>query len=348
VNRPIQRAAAVALRVIVFAAALLFLARGVAWRDVAATLRGASASALVGVIGLNAVMMAVKAARLRLLLPGARPSFRSCFLAKLTSSAINNVTPLRGGDVARVWMLERHAGVTKSAAAAVAVVEALFELLALAVIASGGALLVTGERWAESAAPILLAVAIALFVVLYRVGGRGPVGSRPADAAGGAALAGISRLWVRLRAFADRIEPGLRALRQPGTVALALALSLCAWALETGMVVLCARSIHLAVGPALAVVVLLGINLAMALPSLPASVGAFEGAAALVLILAGIPKGPAVAFALLYHVIQIVPVTIVGMGVVSRVGITLGGLGGAIRPETLPGAEVGGVSAPNL
>jgi uncharacterized membrane protein YbhN (UPF0104 family) len=62
----------------------------------------------------------------------------------------------------------------------------------------------------------------------------------------------------------------------------------------------------------LATVVLFGINLALALPLTPAGAGPFESAAAAVLILAGVGKGPAVAFAILYHAVQVIPVTIIG------------------------------------
>ena len=63
----------------------------------------------------------------------------------------------------------------------------------------------------------------------------------------------------------------------------------------------------------LAVIVLVGINLALLLPSTPASAGPFEGATVAVLMLAGIGKTPAVAFALFYHAIQVIPVTAVGV-----------------------------------
>jgi uncharacterized membrane protein YbhN (UPF0104 family) len=63
----------------------------------------------------------------------------------------------------------------------------------------------------------------------------------------------------------------------------------------------------------LATVVLLGINLAMALPSTPASAGPFEGATVAVLMFAGVGKGPALAFALFYHALQVIPVTVAGV-----------------------------------
>ena len=89
------------------------------------------------------------------------------------------------------------------------------------------------------------------------------------------------------------------------------------------MVMVCASSIHLAISPALAAVVLLGINLAVALPSMPAGVGSFESGAVLVLVLSGMSKEVGVAVALLYHVVQVVPVTLTGLVVAWKTGVRL-------------------------
>jgi hypothetical protein len=309
-----RRGARAALRTLVVGATLLFLLKGVPWEEVVGTLRTTNVFLLVGVVAVNACMMALKAGRLRLLLRRI-PSFKSCFLAKLTTSALNNVVPFRGGDMARVWMLERHAGITKSAAAAVAIVEALFELLALAAVTFAAAMVAREQRWVAGTAASLVGAAVVLIWLLKRVKGGAAAQLTRASGASGVLA------WIR--GVADRVEPATRALRSPDTIAVAVASSLIIWVLEMSMVMLCARAIHLSIGPALATVTLMGINLAMALPSMPASVGAFESGATLVLVISGIAKGPAVAFALLYHAIQVVPVTIVGLGVISRVGITL-------------------------
>jgi hypothetical protein len=110
-----------------------------------------------------------------------------------------------------------------------------------------------------------------------------------------------------------RLEPGFRALSKPNIPAQALLLSLLVWLCEATMVLLCARSMGLEVPLPLAIVVLLGINLALALPSTPASAGPFEGATVAVLMLAGFAKAPALAFAVFYHAIQVIPVTLVGV-----------------------------------
>jgi uncharacterized membrane protein YbhN (UPF0104 family) len=300
--------------------AIAFLARGVVWADVLDSLHDANLALLGLVVAANAAMMAVKAIRLDVLL-GGRPRFWSCLLVKVTASAINNVAPLRSGDVARVWMLERQAGIPKPAAAAVAIVEMLLELAALAAIGIGAALRVPGQRWATGISPALFVGAVGGLFVLRRAGRATP--PSPSAARSVPPPSGIRGRFVALRA---RMAPGVVALTDGRTAALAVALSFLAWALEAIMVLLCARAVHLPIGVPLALLVLLAINVALVFPSLPAGAGAFEAAVAVVLTLGGIAKGPAVAFAILYHLVQVLPVTVAGAWIILRVGVTLGGL----------------------
>ena len=301
------------LRLVVVGGAAWFLVRGLAWGRVAETLHGANLPLLVTVVALNAGMMALKAARLRLLL-SRTVSFKASFLAKLTASAINNVTPFRGGDLTRLWMLERHARMSKAAAGALAVIESLFELVALAAISFPAALTMPPHRWAVRVTPALLAAAVILLVLLRRLSGSG----RSTEAA-----ASPAPRTGRLRSFATRIAPGTRALRDARILWTALLLSFAIWGVEVAMVLACASSIHLALSAAQATVVLLGINLAVALPSLPAGAGTFESGAVLVLVLSGVSKEVGVAFALLYHVVQVVSVTVSGLIVAWKAGLRL-------------------------
>jgi uncharacterized protein (TIRG00374 family) len=135
---------------------------------------------------------------------------------------------------------------------------------------------------------------------------------------------GSGRIPGFLRTAAARIAPGMSVLRSSEATAETLGASLAAWSCEIAMIILCARAIGLHVAPVLAVVVLLGINLAMAVPALPANAGTFESAAAVVLVFAKVGKPMAVAFALLYHMVQVVPVTLAGLGVLARSGLRLG------------------------
>jgi uncharacterized protein (TIRG00374 family) len=314
-----KRFANVALRVVAVSLTGAFVVWGVRWREVVESLRNVDGVLLSLVVAANACMMAVKAIRLRLLLGPRRASFGFCFLALLTSSAINNVAPLRGGDVARLWMLSRNAGISKAAAIGVTVVEKLVDLLSLAALVMVVAWFIPSQRWAEYAAPIVLAVGVTLLVVLSlsaRDGKR--TGCLQVDVPGP-----WGRLWSRVHALGERFALGVRTLREPSTLTSVMALSLLAWICEIVMVALCARALGIPVGLALGPVILLGINLAIAVPSAPASTGPFEGATVVVLSLAGIAKGPALAFALTYHAVQVIPVTLAGLAVASHLGIAL-------------------------
>ena len=312
----VRRAAAVALRLGIMAGALAFLVRGLAWSQISSTLRGARLSFLAATVGLNAFLMLTKSVRLRSLLKR-QASLQICFLANLTSSAINNITPLRGGDVARLWMLERHAQVTKSTAIMVALSERLFEILTLAALATVATRVAPAQRWAEVAGPLLLAGAIVI-VMLARFAGAERQPAPLAQETSGLASR-FARLWTRLK-------PGIGLLRSPGVTPASLGLSTVAWGLEAGMVVLTGRSLGLEIGVPLAIVLLLGINLALVLPSMPAGAGVFETGATLVLLMAGFTKEEAVAFAILYHAVQVIPVTLIGAVIMIRTGPTLGGL----------------------
>jgi uncharacterized protein (TIRG00374 family) len=312
----------------------LGLTRGVHWRDVAHTLKGMSAPLLVVVIALNACLMSVKAVRLRVLLNAPGATWAGCFAALLTSSAINNLVPLRGGDVTRLWTLARHANVSKASVLGVAVVEHLLDILALGVVAMAGSLLLAGQSWARPASVVVAVVAAALLAILGWFGASRESAVRSPVSAGR-----LSKWRARGRAFVEGLRPGLRSLRDARRLGRGLGLSIVSWACETTMVTLCARAMGFSVSPPLAIVVLLGINLAIALPSLPSNAGPFEGAAVVVLSLASVAKPVAVAFALLYHAVQVIPVTAAGLVVLARGSSPLRRAIGTPRPVALSRSE---------
>jgi glycosyltransferase 2 family protein len=88
--------------------------------------------------------------------------------------------------------------------------------------------------------------------------------------------------------------------------------SLTADAFEVALVVVTLRSLGLPSGLGTSMTVLGAVNLAIALPSVPGHFGAFEAGAALGLVALGVAHDAAFAFAVLYRVIQWVPVSLGG------------------------------------
>jgi len=77
--------------------------------------------------------------------------------------------------------------------------------------------------------------------------------------------------------------------------------------------VLLFHALRLAVRWPAALLVLLTLKVAIAVPSTPASVGAFEIGAVVSLELLGVPRSSALAFALVYHAIQVVPLAFISL-----------------------------------
>jgi uncharacterized membrane protein YbhN (UPF0104 family) len=133
--------------------------------------------------------------------------------------------------------------------------------------------------------------------------------------AGAALLALVVALVVlprsgRLRNFAV----GAEALKRPRAALEIAALTAAGWTLEALMVVATLAGLHLhpPLLPA-AAVVLLAVNLAALVPGLPGNLGTFEVSCSLALGAVGLLSAQAVSFALVYHALHTIPVTIAGL-----------------------------------
>jgi uncharacterized membrane protein YbhN (UPF0104 family) len=78
-------------------------------------------------------------------------------------------------------------------------------------------------------------------------------------------------------------------------------------------VALCLAAVHAPVPLAAPPLVLLAMAVALAVPTMPAGVGTMEVAAVAALALLGIDPERALAFGLVYHATQVIPVTLLGL-----------------------------------
>jgi uncharacterized membrane protein YbhN (UPF0104 family) len=105
----------------------------------------------------------------------------------------------------------------------------------------------------------------------------------------------------------------MHILRSPRRLVATLGVLIFVWATDLGMVVavLYAVGIHLPLAGA--VLILFTLNLTIAVPSTPAQVGALEVGALAGIDMLGVSHEAGLAFALLYHAIQVVPLIAVGL-----------------------------------
>jgi uncharacterized membrane protein YbhN (UPF0104 family) len=122
------------------------------------------------------------------------------------------------------------------------------------------------------------------------------------------------RRWPRLARVASALEAGLAA-SQPGPVAAMVALSLAGWLSELAIIMIGLHAFGLPSTAGTALLALLGIQLAIALPGPPANVGTFEAGVVAGLRLAGVSVEKALLFGLGYHLVMTVPVALAGAAV---------------------------------
>jgi uncharacterized membrane protein YbhN (UPF0104 family) len=166
------------------------------------------------------------------------------------------------------------------------------------------------ERGAEAFALAILVFACALAIHLgplaLGLSGLGLVGYLAMLAAGRLLVPRLAR-WPRVQ---RALSAGLQA-STPRRVAVMVLLSLLGWSAEIVMLMLFQGAFGLPVSFATALLTLVGINAAIAIPAVPGNFGTFEAGAAAALIVAGAPREVAVSYALTYHLTHVVPVAFV-------------------------------------
>jgi glycosyltransferase 2 family protein len=267
-------------------------------------LRSAKVWPLVVAAILNFVCLWGKAVCWRLMLaPRHRVSVIRLFRYTIATFAASAIAPARAGEVLRVWTLKRRDGVPAADTAAVAVAEKLLDGISMLILVAPVPWLLPGlPSWVAGAIALCAAIAITLFVGLFIAVGR-------VDAT-------TSRTLVR------RFLAGMHVLRSPKRLLLSLGVLILVWAADLGevMAVLYAVDIHLPIAAGL--LILFTLNLTIMVPSTPAQVGALEFGALAALDLLHVGGEAALAFALLYHALQVIP--LIAAGLIFELRLVLG------------------------
>jgi hypothetical protein len=320
---------------LILSAAFLYLAfRETDWGRTWAVMRTVSwpwflpaAVALVGHFYLRAVRWRY------LLLPAADLSANALFGPMMIGFMVNNVLPLRVGEFARAWALARRTTVSGPAALATIVVERIFDglMLLLLLLVSAPFLPIQTNpqidaliRALLAAASVIYAAAVAVIVLLKW---RSTWALKALDR--------IRDRFPRAHAFLHRLVTAfVTGLDAVGDWRLMLAAA--AWSLPVWLV--CGLFYYLtmlaftgpggvnlgaSVGFFGGVFVLVGVALGVMLPSSPGFVGAFQLGVVAALAALGFTGPLADGYAILVHVIQYVPVTLIGLFFLYRQNFSL-------------------------
>jgi len=253
----------------------------------------------------------LRAIRWRLLfLPQTRPPFPAVLRALLIGLFFNQILPLRAGEAARLVALNQESGTSRAEALGTAVVERIYDVLALLVLLFVSWPFLPQLDWIRAAAILalvliaLVAICVACLLVfedrLLRLV-LAPL----------ALLPRISR--SRTDTAASNLAGGLGALHRPRLAVAAFAVTMLWW-LVAGVSYWCVlEGFSFGLGIEGALLVLVTTNLALVIPSLPAGVGVFEAATIFTLALFEIGESQALAAAVVLHSVNFFPYIVAGL-----------------------------------
>lgn len=254
---------------------------------------------------------------------------------------VNNVLPLRAGEVARALALSRQVPRVKLPTALSSLaVDRLFDAIVLFTMMFGAMLdpaFPSGARIRGVTVPQLAATGLAMMAVLL-VGCYAVVlqPARMRALVHAVVHRVIPRFEMPIVTFFDHIVDGLAVLRDPRRFVAVLLWTTAHWLMHPIGLYLCFRAVGLTV-PFSAALFLQGIlALGVAIPSSPGFVGVFETAAVLGLGVYGVSSTQALSWAIGYHVLSFIPITLIGLWYFVRLGIGLRDLQGASEhPEAV-------------
>lgn len=240
---------------------------------------------------------------------GRRPPARTATNAMMVGYLYNNIMPARAGEAARVLVLTQRSSSSPVEIVGTVVLERLYDVFAILLIFFAAEPWLPHVSWfgAAAVAAIALALVLASAAVVLAVFEERPVRLL---------LRPLRRFSLfsgeRLERTIEELVHGLSGLRHP-----LLALEAFVWTIVSWMfTALCSYFVtvafHLHLSFASGVLLAVAVGAGMILPSPPAAVGVFEGAALIALQAFGVPHSTALPFAVVLHLVNFVPFVLVG------------------------------------
>ena len=244
-----------------------------------------------------------------------RPRPRAVVRALYLGYLANAVLPVRAGEVARAAALTRSESIPVARIVGTMVIERAYDVLSLLVLLFLIAPWLPHVAWLRAAAVLaaVLVVALALLAALvlrYRERALRPL-LRPL-----AWLPFIPEATIA-RAPADLIG-GLAGLLRARTAAIAFAWTTASWLVVGVSYWVAMFAFDISVSPLAGLLVVIGIGLALILPSSPAALGVFEAATVVVVGAYGVDASTALSYALVLHLVNVVPLLALAPLLVSR------------------------------
>lgn len=334
-----SRVALFLLGILIAALFAALVVRAVEWNVVRDVLARAEPAWLVLALAALACDFALRIERWRRMLArrGIRASFGSVASPLLSGFALNNVLPLRAGDIARTFMAKSALGAPLSVGVGSVLVERIFDLVVLVAALGLGTWAIAQTSLPVPIAVTATVIAGAAIVALIACALFGETLASWIEAIG-QRLGSVPRVFR----FASSLLETLAALSGPRSIALLTVLSVLVWVFEGLVILCCAWALGLPISPLGAALVLAGANLATLLPGAPGHFGTYHFFAMTAVGALAVDHNSGAALAILAHALIWLPITVVGgslaIGTISLRMV----FGRALDPHSVDSESSGG------
>lgn len=303
---------------LLLAGLLLYLAlRGVAWDEMARTVRQARPDFLILACLALTVSYFLRGLRWRILLSTGKPvSAMTAFWATLVGYWGNNLLPARAGELMRSVMISRYAGLSSSYVFATAITERILDAIALVMISLVALRSLDGmPHWllvASQVMSVLGLICMAGLFVMPRLEGW------------------LDRMLVRvplpnglrdkLRELLSQFLLGMRAFQHRRRALAFTALAAAIWLLDAVVAVWVAHALNLHLAFPQALVLLAALGLASAAPSTPGYVGVYQFVAVTMLAPFGFSRNQSLIYILTFQAVSYAVVLSLGSLGLWRLG----------------------------
>jgi len=227
----------------------------------------------------------------------------------------NNLLPARGGDWLKIYLLGKWKNMSKASLASVTALDKIFDgisiLLLFGLFALYAVLLGqhhTYPTWVKTGSII---VSIVIIVSLGICAGLLIYHKRTRKKT---ELGQIATLIQKLGA-------GMNMLSRKKIVLATILISLVSSLLQILTIWMCQMAFNIDMAPWIPAVIFIAINLAIIIPSAPSGIGPFEAAGVLAYTWIGLKTETAFNISFMYHAVQFIPVTLIGMSFYFKSGL---------------------------
>lgn len=289
----------------------LYLAiRGIQWSEFTAVLKRTRFEYLLLACLLNIFGHYARAYRWKFMLgPVKNMPTSSLFSATSIGYMANNLLPARLGEVVRAYVIARKEAISKAASFATIVYERVVDVFVLLALLWLTLFRIPGPAWLKQGGLVLLILNMLMLIVLI-VMNRG---KRRIDGSLAARTTTESRIAARVLRVLRSFLSGLDIVStRRGHLPIA-AISIVVWFAAAFRVYCCFEALDMTVPLMASVTLLVFVSVAAMIPSAPAYLGTTQYACVLGLAIYGVGKSEALAYSVVFHFTQVVPVTVGGL-----------------------------------